>query len=218
MSLRQALYGRFMPRFRGRRLETFRRRMGMRDDDRILDVGGYPSNWDGTGLGNRVTCLNIDFADGPQRCVRGDARNLPFPDGAFDVAFSNSVIEHVGAWEDQRRFASEIRRVAARLWVQTPNRWFPVEPHLVAPFVHFLPRRVQHILARWATPWGWENRPTAEKARAFVEGIRLLTFREVRELFPDCEILRERWMGLTKSFIAVRRREDRHGGAASPPP
>jgi hypothetical protein len=80
-----------------------------------------------------------------------------------------------------------------------------VEPHLVAPFVHYLPRRSQHVLARWATPWGWENRPSAEQARAFVDGIRLLTFREMRELFPDCEILRERFLGLTKSFVAIRK-------------
>ena len=180
MSLRQALYGRFMPGFRGRRLDAFRRRLGVEATDGILDVGGYPSNWEGTGLGGRVTCLNLDFegdapepghdraplcvgeAGGPRPGVplrvRGDGRALPFADGAFDVAFSNSVIEHVGAWEDQRRFAAEIRRVAPRLWVQTPNRWFPVEPHLVAPLVHFLPRRAQPVVARWATPWGWENR------------------------------------------------------------
>lgn len=226
MSLRQALYRGFMPGFRGRRHADFRRRLDVQGGERILDVGGYPAVWDGTGLGGMVTCLNLDIEDdtsnpgrdpAPEvmvhgagsrpdvpRRVRGDARDLPFADGAFDVAFSNSVIEHVGAWEDQRRFAAEIRRVAPRLWVQTPNRWFPVEPHLVAPLVHFLPRRVQPVVARWATPWGWENRPTAGQARAFIAGIRLLTFREMRELFPDCEILRERWMGMTKSFIAVR--------------
>jgi hypothetical protein len=289
MSLRQALYARLMPGFRRRRTEDFRRRLAVTAADRILDVGGYPANWDGTGLGSRVACLNVDFTDdaaghdhaplrvgvaggacpskdhgdggrrsvgadaldtlapghdhaplragvaggacpsmstvmegaapsapagqgmrlqaqrGVPRQIRGDGRRLPFADGAFDVAYSNSVIEHVGDGEDQRRFAAEVRRVAARLWVQTPSRWFPVEPHLVAPFVHFLPRRLQHVLARWATPWGWENRPSAEQARAFVDGIRLLTFREMRELFPDCEILRERFLGLTKSFVALRK-------------
>lgn len=207
MSLRSALYARFMPWFRGRRFRTFARRLGVSDSDRILDVGGYPSAWEGAGIGARITCLNVDLRDaddGRFTCVRGDGCRLPFPDGAFGVAFSNSVIEHVGAWEDQQRFAGEIRRVAPRIWVQTPNRWFPIEPHFVALFIHFLPRRIQCILARWATPWGWENRPTAEQARAFVDGIRLLTLAEMRTLFPDCEILRERWMGMTKSFIAVR--------------
>ena len=208
MSLRAALYARFMPGFRSRRFETFRRRLGVADADRILDVGGYPSAWKDSGPGGPVTCLNVDIAEGSAgrfTCVRGDGCRLPFADRAFDVAYSNSVIEHVGTHEDQRRFAAEIRRVAPRLWVQTPNRRFPVEPHLVAPFVHFLPRRLQYILARWATPWGWENRPSAEQARAFVDGIRLLTHAEMRALFPDCEILRERWLGMTKSFIAVRR-------------
>lgn len=178
----------------------------------MLDVGGYPWTWTHAEGCWPVTCLNIDTADtslgrrGRFECVRGDGRDLPYPAGAFDVVYSNSVIEHVGSWEDQRRFAAEIRRVGRRVWVQTPNRRFPVEPHLVAPFVHFLPRRLQHVLARWATPWGWENRPTAEQAREFVDSIRLLTFREMQGLFPDCTILRERFLGMTKSFIAVRKR------------
>lgn len=207
MSLRTAVYAWFMPRFRSRRFGVLLRRLGVTDSDRVLDVGGYPAAWEISGFGGSVTCLNVDAQEGVRGrfvCVKGDGRRLPYPGGAFDVVYSNSVIEHVGSWEDQRRFAAEIRRVGRRVWVQTPNRWFPVEPHLVAPFVHFLPRQLQHVLARWATPWGWENRPTAEQAREFVDSIRLLTFREMQDLFPDCRILRERFLGLTKSFIAVR--------------
>lgn len=209
MSLRAAVYARFMPRFRGRRFDIFRRRLGVTRADRILDVGGYPSAWAASGFEGCVTCVNLDAQEGTRgrfTCVKGDGRRLPFPDGAFDIVYSNSVIEHVGSREDQRRFAAEVRRVGRRVWVQTPNRRFPVEPHLVAPFVHFLPRRLQYILARWATPWGWENRPSAAQARAFVDDIRLLTFVEMQELFPDCTILRERFLGMTKSFIAVRGR------------
>lgn len=135
----------------------------------------------------------------------GDGCALPFADGEFDVVFSNSVIEHVGSWERQQAFAREARRVGRRLWVQTPAREFFIEPHLLAPFVHWLPRRTQRGLIRWATGWGWLTRPTPAQVDEFLAEVRLLTRREMTELFPDCEILTERFLGLPKSYIAVRR-------------
>ena len=75
------------------------------------------------------------------RYVRGDALGLPFEDGAFDVAFSNAVIEHVGPRAEQQRFVDELLRVAPRAFVTTPNRWFPIEVHTRLPLVHWLPER-----------------------------------------------------------------------------
>jgi SAM-dependent methyltransferase len=72
--------------------------------------------------------------------VQGDALALPFEDGAFDVVFSNAVIEHVGDRERQGAFVREALRVAPRVFVTTPNRWFPLDPHTLLPFVHWLPR------------------------------------------------------------------------------
>ena len=92
------------------------------------------------------------------RYVRGDALDLPFEDGAFDVAFSNAVIEHVGPREAQERFVAELLRVAPRVFVTTPNRWFPVEVHTRLPLVHWLPERAAHRaydLVR--KPWAKEN-------------------------------------------------------------
>jgi hypothetical protein len=74
-------------------------------------------------------------------CVVADGRNLPFDDDAFDIAFSNAVVEHVGGVDDQRRFVGELCRVAPRVFVSTPNRWFPIESHTLVPFLHWLPRR-----------------------------------------------------------------------------
>ncbi len=76
--------------------------------------------------------------------VQGDACALPFPDGCFDVAFSNAVIEHVGSRERQALFVSEAIRVARRVFVTTPNRWFPIEVHTRLPVVHWLPDVVAH--------------------------------------------------------------------------
>ena len=72
--------------------------------------------------------------------VRSDGRTLPFGDAEFDVAFSNAVVEHVGDTGAQREFVHELCRVARRVFVTTPNRWFPVEVHTLLPLVHWLPR------------------------------------------------------------------------------
>jgi hypothetical protein len=74
------------------------------------------------------------------RAVRADGRDLPFRDGEFEIGFSNAVVEHVaGGREGQRRFVHELCRVASRVFVTTPNRFFPLEVHTLLPFVHWLP-------------------------------------------------------------------------------
>ena len=76
------------------------------------------------------------------RAVRADGRELPFADGAFDLGFSNAVVEHVAGGRDgQRRFVHELCRVARRVFVTTPNRWFPLEVHTLLPFVALAARR-----------------------------------------------------------------------------
>jgi SAM-dependent methyltransferase len=92
-----------------------------------------------TGVGH--TELDRFAAAFPQvRAVQADGRELPFADRAFDLGFSNAVVEHVaGGREGQRRFVHELCRVSHRVFVTTPNRWFPLEVHTLLPFVHWLP-------------------------------------------------------------------------------
>jgi len=104
-------------------------------------------------------------------CVTASGTELPFEDGAFDVAFSNAVVEHVGDRADQRRFVAELCRVAPRVFLSTPNRWFPVETHTLLPFLHWLPR------------------PAADRAFATLgrdnwQRVELLTKRGLLDLFP----------------------------------
>jgi hypothetical protein len=129
---------------------------------------------------------------------------LDFADHSFDIAFSNSVIEHVGALDEQRAFADELRRVGRQLWVQTPARSFFFEPHLLTPFIHFLPHSWQRRLVRNFTLWGWVTRPSQASVDRMLGELRLLDYATFRALFPDCEIRRERFLGFTKSFVAVR--------------
>ena len=204
-----SVYARLSPIFRRRRMRRFLEVIAPRAGERLLDVGGTAGFWADAGLAARLTLLNRDtVAAGPNAAeiefVAGDGCALPFADGAFEVVFSNSVIEHVGTWGQQQAFAAEARRVGRRLWVQTPAREFFIEPHLIAPFIHWLPRTWQRRLMRNFTVRGWIERPDAEAVDAFLAEVRLLTLAEMHALFPDCTILRERFLGLTKSYIAVR--------------
>jgi SAM-dependent methyltransferase len=102
---------------------------------------------------------------------QADACALPFADGTFDVYFSNAVIEHVGGRDRQRRFVEEALRVAARVFITTPNRWFPVELHTGLPLVHWLPEPVAARVYRTVgRAWAAEN--------------HLLDARRLRALFP----------------------------------
>jgi SAM-dependent methyltransferase len=186
--------------------------LGITANTRILDVGGTSANWELLRVRPQVIILNLPRAMEPSEDGRpwifADGRHLPFRDKSFDVVFSNSVIEHVGDFVRQEQFATEIARVGVHYFVQTPNRWFPVEHHLLTPLIHFLPRRWQQRLVGKFTIWEWIARPRPDQRAFFLEhylhDIRLLDSRAMRRLFPDARLIRERFLGLTKSLIAVR--------------
>jgi hypothetical protein len=199
--------------FRRRRMNRFYSIFQPATSTQVLDIGGAPNTWIAESRYDSrfpVTLVNLQFpdpavlTDGRFVAVEGDAANLPFEDASFDIAFSNSVIEHMTNWERQKAFAAEARRVAKKLWIQTPARSFPLEPHLLAPFFQYLPRYLQTRMARHFTLWGLLTKPNAARVDQMLSDIRLLTHREMKELFPDCFILRERVLGLTKSYVAVR--------------
>ncbi len=202
------IYELISPHFRRRRRREFERLMRPDLSRSILDVGGTEMFWVESGFRGQVTLLNTEAsrfgASGVvQRQVVGDGCSLPFPDGSFDIVFSNSVIEHVGTWERQLRFAAECRRVGRAFWIQTPAMEFFIEPHLIAPFIHWLPRAWQRRLIRNLTVRGWLDRPGPAAVEEFLNEVRLLTYGEMRELFPGCPILKERFLGMCKSYVAI---------------
>lgn len=174
----------------------------------ILDIGGTESYWNVVMVPDEkkveITLLNkysqtvnkVGFSS-----LQGDACNLNFDSNAFDIIFSNSVIEHVGNFEDQQKMASEVCRVGKRYFLQTPNRYFPVEPHFLFPFFQFLPINWRIWLVRHFN-LGWMKRQlTDESALKLIQSIRLLGKQELRRLFPDAAFYEEKFLGLTKSFI-----------------
>jgi hypothetical protein len=197
----------FLKYFRTTRMRTFKALTGVKGSSRVIDVGGTRFVWSLLDPTPDVTLINPvanDSVEGRFQSVRGDGTKLPWADNSFDICFSNSVIEHVGDWEQCRAFASEVRRIAPTYFVQTPNRGFFVEPHLIGAFVHWLPRATQYRIVRWVTIWGLVRRPSRERVAAMLDGIRLLNAEEMQELFPDAVLVRERFLGMTKSLIAVR--------------
>jgi len=174
----------------------------------ILDIGGTQEFWNLMLPGDpgkiRVTLLNLEHQHVTSRhfvSASGDARAMPqFPDRSFDVVFSNSVIEHVGSFNEQSRMAAEIRRVGKRYFVQTPNKRFPLEPHFLFPWFQYLPAAVRAgMVQRFNVGW-YQRIPDAAAARAEVDSIQLLTRRRFVSLFPGADLHVERFAGLAKSF------------------
>jgi SAM-dependent methyltransferase len=199
-------------RLRQRRFARFRRLVGtLPSPVRILDVGGTTTFWERVGWAGKpgfdIVLLNIE----PQETAHsnivpttGDAADLSrYADNAFDVVVSNSVIEHLPTLDLQARMAAEVTRVGKRLYLQTPNRYFPLEPHFLFPFFAVLPIAVRVWLLRHMD-LGWRKRCTdAAEALAVVRSVRLMTRSELTHQFPGAQIEAERFLLLPKSFIVL---------------
>lgn len=172
---------------------------------KILDVGGTSLNWSYLPEGLNVTLANLYenvVTEAGHTQLVADGRFLPFKDKAFDLVFCNSVIEHLGNYADQRLLSEEIQRVGKAYFVQTPNRWFPLEPHYLTPLIHFVPVTVRRRLVRNFTLWGLMTRPSPERVGQMIKELRLLTPSEMRQLFPNAVQDFERFWGLKKSILA----------------
>jgi SAM-dependent methyltransferase len=192
-------------RSRARKLRLFLDELQPTPDTSVLDVGADELGFgEGAGCGTlnffeerypwpeRITALGLHDGEGFRArypgipYVQGDACDLPFEDGAFDVVFSNAVIEHVGGRERQRRLVSEAIRVGRRVFITTPNRLFPVEVHTRLPLVHWLPDALAHRAYRAA-------------GKEFATDVKLLSRRSLAALFPG----RVRVVSLGLTLVAI---------------
>jgi SAM-dependent methyltransferase len=195
-------------RSRRRKLRLFLDEVQPGPGTRVLDVGvdeiGFGQRGGEVGCGThnffeelypwpaQITAVGLHDGSGFRErypeitYVQADACALPFEDDSFDACFSNAVIEHVGDRDRQRQFVAEASRVARRVFVTTPNRWFPIELHTHLPLVHWLPERLAHRAYRLAgKPWATDN--------------RLLGPKELRALFPG----RVRVVNLGMTLVAI---------------
>ncbi|MGC1106729.1 MAG: methyltransferase domain-containing protein [Candidatus Acidiferrales bacterium] len=196
--------------FAPKRFRLLYRSLGLDGHTRVLDLGGTSQYWNlAQRLGfpvPRVTIVNTtdpeDSTSNRLSWVKADARRVPFKDFAFDAVVSNSLIEHLGDYGSQQEFANEVRRLAPNYFVQTPNRNFPVEPHFLGPSVHWLPKSVQRATIRNLTLYGILSRPSPREVEEFLSELRLLTRRDMDNLFSGAHIISEKWLGMNKSIIA----------------
>ncbi len=192
-------------RSRERKLRLFLDELQPTPETSVLDVGADERGFgEGEGCGTlnffeerypwpeRITALGLH--DGRSfrerypaiRYVQGDACDLPFADGEFDVVFSNAVIEHVGGRARQRKLVSEAIRVGRRVFITTPNRRFPIELHTRLPLVHWLPEAVAHGVYQAI-------------GKGFATEIHLLSRRGLESLFPG----RVRIVSLGMTLVAI---------------
>jgi hypothetical protein len=188
---------------------------------RVLDLGGMVQTWvESETRPQHVTLLNFKGtvetsseqirshgAEQWMTAVEGDACDPPpeIREQRFDLVFSNSVIEHVGGHLRRRHFSYWVQTLGKHHWVQTPNRYFPMEPHWLVPGLQFAPPRLQvFVLRHWpleevryyrTAPW----HDGVQRAM----GIELLSPGAMRSYFPESELLRERILGMTKSLIVT---------------
>jgi hypothetical protein len=184
---------------------------------RILDIGGTRAYWtilSGNTFTDRkvhVTLANFPGSSTPADDKRFtfvaadgcDMRKL-FSDGSFHIVHSNSVIEHVGDWQRMTAFAREVRRLAPAYFVQTPNFWFPIEPHFMTPLFHWLPVPARVTLVRRFDLGHRKRQPDIGAAVEQVQSVHLVDRKMFSFLFPDARLVVERVLGLPKSLIAIR--------------
>jgi hypothetical protein len=199
-------------RCRALRFEELLRRFPNLEDMRVVDLGGTPDFWRAAPIRPKhVTTVNLDNNYRADESwldhVVADACELASLEacpGSYDLAISNSLIEHVGGYQRRRNLARVVMAAASSYWVQTPNRYFPIEPHYVAPGFQFLPTgaraaAVQH----W--PLARDRVLTRADALAHVLSIDLIGPTELQYLFPDSRIWHERIAGLSKSIVAIKK-------------
>lgn len=213
-------------RSRKRRANTFISILSPSNDDKILDLGSE----DGSHIARIIPFRdNVYIADickdvlvrgkdkyGFHTILLDETGMIPYPNDFFDIVYSSSVIEHVTvdkanvynmlstkefqkkAISRQRRFAEEIRRVGKAYFVQTPYKYFPIESHTWTPFVIvFFPRRFQIALIKFVNRF-WPKKTNPDW--------NLLSIQQMKQLFPDSEIITEKSLGLIKSIMAIRKR------------
>lgn len=186
---------------------------------RILDIGGVGQYWSLLeddifqkfnvhvvlfNLPGRAGLYQKDYLSYCYGDATGDLWSVLDP-ASFDIIHSNSVIEHLGDWRQMQRFAHNITAFPGGYFVQTPNFWFPIEPHCMTPFFHWLPRPVRVAVLQRVSLGYWRKADSVSQAVLTIESARLLDRAMVAALFPDATLHREKVLFLTKSFVAIRR-------------
>jgi hypothetical protein len=177
-------------------------------DMRVLDLGGTTHAWEiAPARPKDLLLVNHPDANALDRrdVVLADACDPDLLMGEhFDLIYSNSVIEHVGGHYRRQKFAENVYRLGDHHWVQTPYRFFPLEPHWLAPGFQFVPAAARMRLTQVWPVGNFANHRELDRTSAeWALGIELLSKTSMRHYFQTSELVEERVAGMTKSLIAV---------------
>tara|TARA_B100001057_G_scaffold49466_1_gene44078 strand:- start:624 stop:1280 length:657 start_codon:yes stop_codon:yes gene_type:complete len=195
-------------RFRAKRFQFFLEKIEKFEKPvTILDVGGKVNFWENRGLaGNpnyKITIVNMQKEKSKYdniQCRIGDATNLKeYKTKSFEIVHSNSVIEHLYNYENQKKMANEVTRIGKKHIIQTPNKYFFIEPHYLFPFFQFLPNSIKYIVLT-KTKLCRLKKWNKSFAQQYINEIRLLNLKEMKSLFPKSDIYYEKLLGMNKSF------------------
>jgi hypothetical protein len=197
-------------RRRSGRWEWFARTFPDIESMTVIDLGGTAEAWRRAPVrpaSVHVVNLEVDSADVPAwiRVDTADACNLPasISGGDYDLVFSNSVLEHVGGHSQRQLFADAVHGLADRHWVQTPYRYFPIEPHWLFPGFQFLPLSTRALVSRH---WPLSCCPPSGHVDSVRQAmsVELVSRTEMEFSFPDSKVCGEHILGITKSLVAIK--------------
>ena len=206
----------FVNQFRQKRFELLKNgieKLIQKDHFKILDIGGDIQYWKNIGWQHpacKIHLLNLYESIVPENETHqfsssvGNGLSLEYKKGEVDLIFSNSVIEHVGSYENQQIFAGEVRRVSDKYIVQTPSIWFPLEPHSLIPLFQFLPHPIRALLIMTFNINYFPKAKTYEAAIKVSHSTLMFTHKRFKQLFPEAEIQVERFLGIPKSYTAIK--------------
>lgn len=197
-------FHRKFPAFRRKRMSLFVALTGLTERHSVIDVGGTPEIWKFLPFKPKLTFVNLRRLPGVplENQIICDGCDIPVPDKSFDIAFSNSVIEHVGSRPRQADFARELNRVGRSVWLQTPDRACPLEVHTLVPFLHWLPDAIFVRMARQFSIRRFIDDPAIFETD--LQSLHPLSVNDVRVALPAAKIIRERLAFFPKSIIAYQ--------------
>jgi hypothetical protein len=206
----------FVNQFRQKRFELLKNgieKLIQKDHFKILDIGGDIQYWKNIGWQHpacKIHLLNLYESIVPENETHqfssslGNGLSLEYKKGEVDLIFSNSVIEHVGSYVNQQIFAGEVRRVSDKYIIQTPSIWFPLEPHSLIPLFQFLPHSIRALLIMTFNINYFPKVKTYKEAIKVSYSTLMFTHKRFKQLFPEAEIQVERFLGIPKSYTAIK--------------
>jgi len=180
---------------------------------KILDLGGTESFWIQLGIKinpNNITIINIANYQEEYSKLLGikkiiyDGKKIPFKDKTFDLVICNSVLEHVPL-KQRFELCAEIQRVSKFYFIQTPSFYFPIEPHFVLPFIHWLPKKIG-LYYLYLSPWKILSKPKKKTINDYFINTNLLKESDLVELFKNSKIFKEKFLFITKSYYVCSKK------------